>query len=664
MTLVLAGGRLLPRPLKTLLKKFWDPWSRRVPAARPARGATQRLTRSATYDILCFSIIDWSFRWQRPQQLLSRLADAGHRVFTLRTTQFLAHAPGGPLFEVHKVRDNVWEIVLAPPEDIEIFSGSVGPKTREWFPRFLDALRRELDIVSAVSLVQIATWTEVAMDARRRLGWRVVYDCMDDWATFPRMQSGLIASEERLVAEADLVTVSAQRLLEKWRGRNPHLELVRNAADFEHFSAPADRRLLEDVPRPVAGYFGAIADWFDIGLLATVAAQRPDCSFVLIGGVFDVDVTPLQNLPNVHLLGQQPYGDMPAHLREFDVCLVPFVVNRVTAATDPVKFYEYLSQGKPVVSTPMPELEQYRDLLYFADNAGEFARQLDAALDENDPALRERRIEVARRNTWTMRADTMRRAIRDAHPPVSVIVISYDNRELTEACLDSVLQLSMHPNLEVIVIDNASTDGSAEMLAAMRDDRVHVILNAENAGFAAANNQGLRAATGQYLILLNNDTVVPRGWIPRMLRHLDDPAIGLAVAVTNFSGNESRIEVPYRSIEQMHVFAEGYMREHEGERFDIDVAAMYCVGMRRDVYERIGPLDEQFGIGMFEDDDYSHRARLAGLRVVCTEDVFVHHVGQASFSRIDRAEYDALWERNQAHFEAKWGIRWQPHKSQ
>jgi GT2 family glycosyltransferase len=253
-------------------------------------------------------------------------------------------------------------------------------------------------------------------------------------------------------------------------------------------------------------------------------------------------------------------------------------------------------------------------------------------------------------------------AIRDAHPRVSVIIVSYNNAGLTRACIESVLRNSVHPNLELIVVDNASTDGSVEMLQSTDDPRVRLLFNEKNAGFAAANNQALRVATGEYLVLLNNDTVVPRGWLPRMLRHLDDPQIGLTVAVTNFSGNESRIPVPYTEIAEMHPFAERYMHEHDRQRFDIAVAAMYCVGMRRDTYQLLGPLDEGFGIGMFEDDDYSHRARLAGLRVVCTEDVFVHHVGQASFGKLPRDAYELLWKQNQERFERKWNVRWQPHR--
>jgi GT2 family glycosyltransferase len=658
---LLLGGRLLPGPIKRFVRRFWNPWAppRRAPARVRRPKAASRVARSTTFDVICFSIIDWSFRWQRPQQLLSQFADAGHRVFVFKTTAFLAL--GRATFEIVPLRENVWEVTIAPPSAIDVYAGVIDGHTVAWFSSMLEEMRRELEIVSAVSLVQVATWRDVAEKARRRFGWPLVYDCMDEWNSFPGMKPELLAAEEQLVAEADLVTVSAQRLLEKWQGRNGRVALVRNAADFARFSAPQTESLLEEIPHPIAGYFGAVAPWLDVELLAQAATARPGVSFVVIGGVFDVDIRPLRKLPNVHLLGQQPYGRMPAYLRAFDACLIPFVVNEITAATDPVKFYEYISQGKPVVSTFMPELEPFRELFYLAADRADFVRQLDLALAEEDEELRQRRIEAAQANTWPARAAVMLERIGAAHRRASILIVSYNNEELTRACIESVLAHSMHPNLEVVVVDNGSKDGSAEMLEELRDPRLRVLLNEANLGFAAATNQALEMATGAYLVLLNNDTVVPRGWLPRLIRTLDDEQVGLAVAVTNFSGNESRIEVPYSTIEEMHRFAEQYMHEHEGERFDIRVAAMYCVGLRREVYERVGPLDEQFGMGMFEDDDYSHRVRLAGLRVVCTEDVFVHHVGQASFSKLTPEAYEALWKRNQTHFEQKWGMRWQPH---
>lgn len=244
--------------------------------------------------------------------------------------------------------------------------------------------------------------------------------------------------------------------------------------------------------------------------------------------------------------------------------------------------------------------------------------------------------------------------------------MTYQNVELTRSCIESIFRNTTYPNYEVIVVDNASTDGTRNYLRFLitQSDAVHVILNDANLGFAAANNQGIKAASGDRVVLLNNDTIVPRGWLWNLNRYLDQPEIGLVGPVSNFVGNEAKIEVDYSNVKDMEKFAARHMRDHKGRSFDIGVLAMYCVGIRRDVIEEVGLLDEGFGIGMFEDDDYSLRVKQAGYRVVCAEDVFVHHFGQAAFRELMKTgEYKRIWEHNQSYFEKKWAQKWTPHKS-
>jgi GT2 family glycosyltransferase len=188
------------------------------------------------------------------------------------------------------------------------------------------------------------------------------------------------------------------------------------------------------------------------------------------------------------------------------------------------------------------------------------------------------------------------------------------------------------------------------------------LLNENNEGFARANNLGVEVASGDYVLFLNNDTIVSPGWLSRLIYYLRDPEIGMVGPVTNSSGNESRINVDYRVIDEIDAFAENYTRAHDGKSFDIRMLALFCVAVRRSTIEAVGNLDERFGIGTFEDDDYSMRIRALSLRIVCAEDVYIHHWGGASFSRLNRDDYQRIFTENRQKFEEKWGIAWEPHR--
>jgi GT2 family glycosyltransferase len=247
----------------------------------------------------------------------------------------------------------------------------------------------------------------------------------------------------------------------------------------------------------------------------------------------------------------------------------------------------------------------------------------------------------------------------------SVIVVTFGDLPLVRMAVESILANTQFARFEIIVVDNGSSPETIAYLQAVTDEfaRMRLVLNSENEGFPAAVNRGLLLATGRVLVVLNDDVIVTSDWLVSLMRHLDDPEVGLVGPVTNAAPNEARVPTTYETYGELLAFAAERRDRLGGQATEIGVATMFCVAMRRDVYERVGPLDEGFGIGQFEDDDYAMRVRDAGYRVLCAEDVFVHHFGEASFGRLaPSGEYAEQLDHNRRRFEAKWGIEWTPHE--
>ncbi len=250
-------------------------------------------------------------------------------------------------------------------------------------------------------------------------------------------------------------------------------------------------------------------------------------------------------------------------------------------------------------------------------------------------------------------------------PGVSIIIPTHNKLPFTRLCLESLYHNTDYPNFELIVVDNASTDGTRAYLEGLKQSipNMQVIFNEHNEGFAHANNQGIMRSRGDYIILLNNDTIVTPGWLSRLIHHLErDKQIGMVGPVTNSAGNEQMIPAAYANLEELETFAQRRFITHEEQSFEIEMLAMFCVTIPRKIVDQVGLLDERFELGTFEDDDYSHRVKLGGYKLICAEDVFVHHFGRGTMGEQGDEAYLKLFERNRQRFEAKWGFRWRPQR--
>ncbi|MGD8386280.1 MAG: glycosyltransferase [Desulfobacteraceae bacterium] len=235
---------------------------------------------------------------------------------------------------------------------------------------------------------------------------RVVYYCVDDHASFSGYnKSQVLQDEEALCRRSDLVVTTSKTLQEAKAPWNPNTILVPHGVDYDHFSRAVRENLpcpqdLEAIPRPRLGFIGLIRDWVDLGLIAHVAEMHPEWHFVWIGDAdSSVNTAQYRKMPNMHFLGRRPYEALPAYCRHFDVGLIPFKINALTRAVNPIKLREYLAAGLPVISTSMPEVAQYRGLIQIADSPEEFDYAVKECL-ETSSAYASARVEAMAGETW------------------------------------------------------------------------------------------------------------------------------------------------------------------------------------------------------------------------------------------------------------------------
>jgi glycosyltransferase involved in cell wall biosynthesis len=263
----------------------------------------------------------------------------------------------------------------------------------------------------ALVLVQLPFWAALGRELSRQLGCPLVYDRIDLHAGFPGVPPEIEAVETELIRVADLVSATAGALAERPRELGARVLFLPNAADLATFSPQ-----LRDEARPAAaqiGYVGALGPWFDSAALRHAARAFPGWRFRLAGRVEAPEVAALSDLPNVELAGEIPFREVPGFLAGLDVALVPFRDLPLTRAVDPVKLYEALAMGLPVVARRLPETERWSEpLVYLYESPEDFVRQVHRAVEEDSPERRAERCRAAQSESWERRAEELLSALR------------------------------------------------------------------------------------------------------------------------------------------------------------------------------------------------------------------------------------------------------------
>ncbi len=397
-------------------------------------------------DIVIFPVIDWYYRFQRPQQISTRLASHGHRVFYLRP-YFLKGTT--PVLQPIRSDIPIFDVQLGLLTDRNLFTDQLDDESKQILLTQLDSIRETVNIAKAICIVDLPFWGPLVLELGEKYGWKLIYNAMDELGGFSNITSHMLEPESELLGKSDLILATSHLLFEDKVRLNPHCLLLPNGTEFDHFNyapegMPAE---LRDVRRPIIGYYGAITDWFDTELIHYLALARPLWSFVLIGRVENANISALEKLSNVFLLGEKPYELLPDYLHHFDTCIIPFRKISLTEATNPVKLFEYLSAGKSIVATNLVELRYYQEYVRLASSEREWLEAIELALADYSPTQVNKRLSFARQNAWDERILIIEDAIRS---------ISQDQRHiaaplpliLPEENLVSSILLTQHHNIE------------------------------------------------------------------------------------------------------------------------------------------------------------------------------------------------------------------------
>lgn len=369
-------------------------------------------------DIICLASQAWGSHRCTPQHIAERLAH-GSRVlyveplrsplvrFSRSSTQ--TRSPAGP---PRQVLPNVWVLTL-PPVFVPLVAYARIPPLRRINNALMSAMvgraAAALGLSDTIAWVYQPTHQGAALLRRSAL---TVYDCIDEWAGAtedPLLKRYLGGVDKAMCATADVLFVGSQGLAAPRTPLNHVHALIPQGVDLAHFlpprpevEPPADMRA---VGRPIIGLVGVLnRGRLDVELICMIADTRPDWTIVLVGPVWEgLDTAPLEARKNVRLLGNKPPQELGRYLAAFDVCMLPYLINDFTRNIFPLKLFEYLASGKPFVSTAVPACAEFPRLIRVADSHAAFLAALDAAVDENDSALRAERIAVACENDWDRR---------------------------------------------------------------------------------------------------------------------------------------------------------------------------------------------------------------------------------------------------------------------
>lgn len=367
-------------------------------------------------DIICLSSVDWEPIWTRKQQVLSRL-DVSNRILYIEPPGTLISPFKDPSFWrkwcpwgrwAGRPQPNVY--VFQPPFVLPFGNVSplIGRLNQYWLSLWIRGAQKKLGMEHPILWTYLPGTAVIARLVNHKL---LVYDCVDEHGAYKGLVNhrAVWELERDLLNLADITFVTAPGLYERRKEYARRIYYLPNAADVAHFAKACDPQTrvpeeIERLSRPRLCFVGVIQEWVDTGLLAHLASQRPDWTLLMIGPVAPgVNLHGLDRMPNVVFTGRKLKEVLPNYLKGCDVCLNPFRASALTENVSPLKFYEYLASGRPVVSTDMPAVREFSDVVAVAQDPPGFVRAVEEALAGENPERQKKRLARAKEHSWEAR---------------------------------------------------------------------------------------------------------------------------------------------------------------------------------------------------------------------------------------------------------------------
>ena len=345
--------------------------------------------------ILSLSFIDWNVPlYQRPQHIAIQLAKQGFLYF-YNTRNYYDYIDGYKHIGENMYLTNRFDELLDK----------------------IDSKERYIHLYSTNMYEEDDERIKLAL----KKGFKIIYEYIDEISekiSGQKIPKFVLNRHERLLKDEEnvIVIATATKLyndVAKYRKKN--FKLVTNGVVYEHFNniekiVPKEMKVVVNEKKPIIGYYGALASWFDYKLVKEVAKLRKDWNIVLIGWDYDGSLgkSSLRNIENIHIIPSVPYEILPTYAQWFDVCTIPFVINEVTESTSPVKLFEYMALGKPIVTTAMPECKKYKSVIIAENNAIKFVESIEEGIKDKEnkeylKVLKEEALE----NTWERKGNIL-----------------------------------------------------------------------------------------------------------------------------------------------------------------------------------------------------------------------------------------------------------------